>query len=140
MSDPGSRPVETPAEWLRFAEENLAVARRELGYEQPAHHTICFLCHTAAEKYLKGYLISRGWTLKKTHDLLELLELCAEYDPAFGSIVTDGSILNEYSVSGRYPADIAFETFDADNALEAVQATEHIRDFIAARMALTKKS
>ena len=61
MSGPSSRPVETPAEWLRFAEENLAVAQREKGYEQPAHHTICFLCHSAAAHslvYLSGNAVA----------------------------------------------------------------------------------
>jgi HEPN domain-containing protein len=46
-------PIETVAEWLRFAEENLAVAEREMAYEDPSFHTVCFLCQTAAEKYLR---------------------------------------------------------------------------------------
>ena len=55
MSAPETKmPVETPAEWLRYAKENLEVAERELTYDVPAHHTICFLCQSAAEKYLKG--------------------------------------------------------------------------------------
>jgi HEPN domain-containing protein len=59
MNDP-ERPIETPAAWLRFADENLAVAERELATDSPASHTICFLCQNAAEKYLKGYLIAQG--------------------------------------------------------------------------------
>lgn len=134
MTDLGSRPVGTPGEWLRFAEENLGVARREMTYERPAYHTVCFLCHSGAEKYLKAYLISRGWTLKKTHDLLELLDLCEEYDPAFDSLVGDGSILNEYSVTGRYPGDISFDAFSEDNVREAVRAAERIHDFVIVRV------
>jgi len=63
------RPVETPVEWLRFAEENLGVAQREMTQAAPAYRTICFLCQTAAEKYLKGFLIAQGWALEKTHDI-----------------------------------------------------------------------
>lgn len=37
----------------------------------------------AIEKYLKGYLISKGWELKKTHDLAELLDHVVEHDPEF---------------------------------------------------------
>ena len=139
MSAPGSRPVETTEEWLRFAEENLGVARREAAYAHPAYHTVCFLCHSAAEKYLKAYLISQGWTLKKTHDLLELLELCAEYEPSFDSIVDESSALNEYSVTGRYPGDVSFEAFGQDNAGEALQAAERIREFVLAKMATAKE-
>jgi len=43
MSDPEKKPVETPAAWIRFADENLAVAEREMASDDPAHHTVCFL-------------------------------------------------------------------------------------------------
>ena len=36
------RPVETPREWLRYAEGDLSVAEREMQYEMPAYHTVCF--------------------------------------------------------------------------------------------------
>jgi HEPN domain-containing protein len=58
MTESDKRPVETPAEWLRFAEENFLVADRALTYEEPAYHTVCFLCQSAAEKFLKAYLIA----------------------------------------------------------------------------------
>ena len=35
----------------------------------------------AIEKYLKGYLISKDWELKKTHDLAELLDNAVELNP-----------------------------------------------------------
>jgi hypothetical protein len=58
MSAQARRPVETPREWLRYAEGDLGVAEREMAYEAPAYHTVCFLCQSAAEKLLKGYLVS----------------------------------------------------------------------------------
>ena len=63
MSAQRKLPVETPREWIRHANENLGVAEREMQYEYPACHTVCFLCQSAAEKYLKGYLIAQGWVL-----------------------------------------------------------------------------
>ena len=50
MSDPERKPVDTPAAWLRFADENVAVAEREMATGAPAYHTVCFLCQSAAEK------------------------------------------------------------------------------------------
>ncbi|MCS4156048.1 hypothetical protein GGP51_003030 [Salinibacter ruber] len=47
MSDPEQTPIETPAAWLRFADENLAVAEREMAADTPAYHTVCFLCQSA---------------------------------------------------------------------------------------------
>ena len=62
--------VETAVEWIKFASENLQVAKSTVEYEVPAYHTICFLCHESAEKFRKAYLISNSWELKKTHDLV----------------------------------------------------------------------
>ncbi len=119
MTENNRIPVETPAEWFRFADENWQVAERELAYQEPASHTICFLCQSAAEKYLKGYLIARGWTLERTHDIVRLLELCAEHDEAFSELLAEGETLNEYITEGRYPGDIAYEEIgrDSDNDL-----------------------
>jgi len=67
MSEPPEGPQRTVAEWLRYAEEDFAVAERELACAAPAYHTLCFLAQAAAEKFLKAYLISRGWSLERTH-------------------------------------------------------------------------
>ena len=129
MTGRKKKPVETPAEWRRFAEENFAVAKREKHYAQPAYHTICFLCQSAAEKYLKGFLISQGWTLEKKHDIVALLSLCVDYDVAFEALREGGAILNEYIVAGRYPADLAYEEigeFEADEAIAIVRQIKEL--------------
>ena len=61
MNDLSKSPVETPREWVRYAEEDMGVAEREMQSKTLAYHTICFLCQSAAEKFLKGYLIAQGW-------------------------------------------------------------------------------
>jgi len=122
-----SKPVETPREWLRYAEGDLAVAEREIESETPTYHTICFLCQSAAEKFLKGYLIAQGWTLEKTHDILQLLETSVPYDSELGQMVAEGAALNEYITAGRYPGDIAFEDIGKAEAAEALGAVRRIR-------------
>lgn len=124
------RPEETPAEWYRFADENRQVAERELTYQDPAAHTVCFLCQSAAEKYLKGYLIAHGWKLERTHDIVRLLELSREYDEAFAELLADGETLNEYITEGRYPGDIAYEDIGKDDAEEALEIVSRIRALI----------
>jgi len=127
MSDQPEKPVETPKAWMRFAEGDLAVAQREMQSELPVYHTICFLCQSAAEKFLKGYLISVGWELEKTHDIVELLGYCASYDEGLGSLIAEGAVLNEYIVAGRYPGDVFAEGIDNEAAEEALKAVERIR-------------
>jgi HEPN domain-containing protein len=103
------------------------VAEREMCYQEPAYHTICFLCQSAAEKFLKGYLIAQGWTLERTHDIVQLIGLCADYDAELGGMVTEGAVLNEYIVAGRYPGDITFEPIGRAEAQEALDASRRIR-------------
>jgi HEPN domain-containing protein len=126
MSGLPDKPVETPKAWIRFAEGDLAVAEREMQSELPVYHPVCFLCQSAAEKFLKGYLISMGWKLEKTHDMVELLGYCAGYDEELGSMIAEGAVLNEYIVAGRYPGDIFTEHIDNLAAEEALRAVQRI--------------
>ncbi len=126
MSGRKKKPVETPAAWLQFAEENRAVAEREMASGHPAYHTVCFLCQSAAEKYLKGYLVAQGWELEKTHDIVALLALCADYDEAFAELREEGVVLNEYIAAGRYPGDLAHEMIGEAEAEEAVLSASRI--------------
>ena len=128
------RPVETVAEWLRCAGENMRVVQRELTNEDPAYHTVCFLWQSAAEKYLKAYLIAQGWKLEKTHDIVVLLGYCSDYDPAFGKFKADGAILNEYVVAGRYPGDVSFEAISQVEAEEAAEISKQIAELVTARL------
>ena len=127
MSEQDKLPVETPREWLRYAEGEMGVAEREMKAEAPAYHTICFLSQSSAEKFIKGFLIAQGWALEKTHDILELLEFCADYDSVLGAMVVEGATLNEYIAAGRYPGDIAFEDIGQLEAEAALAAAQTIR-------------
>lgn len=126
MSGGNDRPSETVDRWLRYAEGDLTVAEHEMQRPSPVYHTVCFLCQSAAEKFLKGFLISRGWTLEKTHDLVQLLGWCADYDIELAGMIAEGSLLNEYIVAGRYPSDISSERIGVAEAWEALDACQKI--------------
>lgn len=132
------RPIETPAEWLRFADESLVVAEREMAHGEPAFRIVCFLCQSAAEKYLKGYLIAQGWSLEKTHDIVVLLGLCTDYDEAFAGLLEEGAVLNEYIVAGRYPGDLAYGAIGRAEAEEAVEIVRRIKALVMKRTKQTK--
>ena len=134
MKDNRKPPEKTVGEWLRFADENFIVAGHELEYKNPACHTVCFLCQGAAEKYLKAYLISKGWELKKTHDIVELLEYCSDYDEGFDQLIEDGRILNDYITEGRYPGDISFETIGIEQTKAVYEVAKKIKDFVEKRV------
>jgi HEPN domain-containing protein len=130
-------PVEVPREWLRYATGDLGVAEREMQSGSPSYHTVCFLCQSAAEKFLKGYLIAQGWTLEKTHDIAALLQVCTGYAEDWGSLAAAGAVLNEYIVTGCYPGDIVFEEIGRREAQEALTAVRQIEEHVRTLMKAT---
>ena len=63
-----------------------------------------FHLQQAVEKYLKGYLLSRGWRLEKTHDLVDLLNSSVKYEPFFEQFRPVCQQVTEYYVEERYPS------------------------------------
>jgi HEPN domain-containing protein len=53
-------------EWIERGTHDLEVAKILLDEEEYSD-VILFHVHQAVEKYLKGFLISKGWKLKKIH-------------------------------------------------------------------------
>ncbi len=117
-------------DWLKFGEENLLLARSGMKEEFSPYHTICFLCQGSGEKYLKAFLIWNGWELKKTHDLVELLGYCTDYESGFEDFKDDCLLLNEYITEGRYPGDLPFESITKKDAQEAINAAGKIETFV----------
>jgi HEPN domain-containing protein len=117
-------------DWLKFAEENLLLAHSGMGEDFSPYHTICFLCQGSAEKYLKAFLIWNGWELKKTHDMVDLLAYCIEYDSGFEDFKEECLLLNEYITEGRYPGDLPFVSITEQDAREALEAADKIEDYI----------
>ena len=122
-------------DWLTFAKENLLYAKAGMHADFSPYHTVCFLCQGSAEKYLKGYLISKGWQLKKIHDLDESLADAIEFDSDFVELFPGAEILNEYITEGRYPGDLPFESIGEKDAKEAIEAAEKIEQFVLQKLA-----
>ena len=61
------------------------------------------LLQQAVEKYLKGYLILRGWRLERIHNLEVLLDKAIEYDPTFEEFREFGRTITTYYGNDRYP-------------------------------------
>ena len=59
--------------------------------------------HQAVEKYLKGYLILKGWDLKKIHDLELLITEAINFDTFFQKYLDLGRKLTAAYYEDRYP-------------------------------------
>ncbi len=57
----------------------------------------------AIEKFLKGWLLDRGWPLQKTHDLEALLNDARAHDPTLGNFWSLCKRVSDYYFADRYP-------------------------------------
>ena len=117
--------------WVVKAEEDFAVARRELRVRRnPAYDSICFHAEQCVEKYLKARLVAAGLAFPKTHDLVLLVDLLAKAEPLWAAFRPDMSILAGFAALFRYPG----ESADRETAKDAVTRCRRFRK--AARLAL----
>ncbi len=65
--------------------------------------TAAFHIQQAIEKYLKGYLLSKGWKLRRIHELDELLDEAVLYEPTLEKFRQLCIISTEYYIEDRYP-------------------------------------
>lgn len=70
------------------------------------------LLQQSLEKYMKGFLIFKGWKLKKTHDLKELLDEAVKYDDIFKDYYDLFDVLTHYFFEERYPLGLSETTID----------------------------
>lgn len=81
---------EITKEWVEKAESDYDMAYLALyGGESPITDGACFHSQQCAEKYLKAYLEEQRIDFPKNHNLIPLLELCAEKDESFLSLTAD---------------------------------------------------
>lgn len=112
-----------PEDWFRVGDRDLRRAKYLLGgadLEGAAFNT-----QQAIEKYLKGYLLSKGWELRKIHDLEILINEAIRYDPSFEEFKTACRKITQYYVEDRYPFITASELTE-DEIRESLTSAENI--------------
>jgi HEPN domain-containing protein len=62
-----------------------------------------YLVQQMLEKYMKGFLLSKNWRLKRTHDLEELLDKMVEYDLSFEEFRELSQEATAFYFFERYP-------------------------------------
>ena len=89
------------ADWLRIAEKDL----RRVDYllDLPDPEAAGFFLQQAVEKCLKAFLLSRGWELKRIHDLEVLLNAALEHDPHLEEYRASCQKITGYYLADRYP-------------------------------------
>jgi HEPN domain-containing protein len=117
-----------PKDWFERASHDLIDA--QILFKASGHtDTIGVLLQQAFEKYIKGYLLSKGWRLKKIHDLRELIFRAQEYNPAFYEYLELARKLTAIYIEEHYPTAPSSGISKEEITLLLAQ-TEKLIDFI----------
>jgi len=119
-------------EWLKYSLNDLISAKHLYEDLHPRQIEVaCYLSQQCAEKVLKGYILYKDTEPPKTHNLIELCQMCINYDNAFLEILDVCADLTPYGVAVRYPNELAVDDVIAKLAIDKAQI---IYDFCVGRI------
>jgi len=122
----GEMPVDAQT-WLDDALEDLRWARHSL--EGSFYAQACFACQQTAEKLFKAFLLAHDVVPPKIHELVRLIELCAEHEADVAALEQAARTLDQYYIATRYP-DLAKgkRPHTEEEAQEAIELGELVLD------------
>jgi HEPN domain-containing protein len=91
-----------PAEWFAQGDQDVQAAEILLAQNGPLA-IAAFHLQQAIEKYLKGFLLSTAWPLRRIHDLEILLQQAIAQDADFAPFLAACQRITEYYIEARYP-------------------------------------
>lgn len=124
--------TEIAQRWLRWADEDLALAEHTAADADVVARGACVWAHQAAEKALKALLILRDIDPPKLHDLDRLAQRLPD-DEASAFATIELPELTRWSIEGRYPADLDEATHT--DALKAIVVARQVLDVARLRIA-----
>jgi HEPN domain-containing protein len=114
-----------PADWLHVAGKDLQRARLLLGEHDAGLAGFCL--QQAVEKYLKAFLLSRGWRLRRTHNLDALLDEAIVHDASLEDFRGVCQKTTAFYFVERYP--FVIETgITLEDVRNALQQAEELID------------
>ncbi len=119
-------------DWFSIAEKDFKRAQQLLKLEDP--EGAAYNLQQAVEKYLKGFLLSKGWQLKRVHDLEVLLNDALKYEASLEEFRELCQKISDYYLLNRYP----LPTSVALTTKQVQGSVYQARKFIARLKALTK--
>ena len=96
-----------PDDWFRIGKKDLTRAKILLNAED--YEGAGFHIQQAVEKYVKGFLLSKGWKLRRIHELETILNDVVMYEPSFERFRTEFQKITEFYIEERYPLMVSSE-------------------------------
>ncbi len=116
--------------WLTKAAHDLQTARIVGAVPEGPLDTAIYHCQQAGEKAVKTFLVFKGITPAKTHDIRRLAVEASGVEPLFQQLIASAAALTPYAWEFRYPDDLA-ETYPTrEEFSEALTHAQTIFDFV----------
>jgi len=116
-------------DWFKIGDGDFNFAKKIYENKWHKHYgNLCFCCHLAAEKYLKGYLVYKKKIKWDIFNLNELINLSIKYDKEFDKLKELCVYLNTFNDDFNYP-DNHFDITEIE-AKKALNYTKTIMDFV----------
>ncbi len=113
-------------DWVEFANFDLISAKELINVK--IYITAVYHCQQCAEKILKAFLAFHNQKIKKTHDLVALVDLCSAFDNSFIKLTETAGRLKPFAIEFRYPDDLLIP--DKDKATLTLEQAQKIFDFV----------
>jgi len=113
-----------PGDWLRIAEKDLGRVEHMLATGDP--EAAGFYLQQAVEKFLKAFLLSKGWELERIHDLEALLNQALVYDASVEKFRPVCQKITAFYFVERYPFVVEAGTTKDDVCTSLEQVRELI--------------
>ena len=114
-----------PVDWMRIAEKDLKRVERLLADNDVELAGFCL--QQAVEKFLKSYLLSQGWQLRRIHNLDALLDDAVTYDVSLEEFRSVCQKISGFYFVERYPFVLEAGITEEDICTSLEQAKELIR-------------
>ena len=118
-------------QWLEKADSDLSFAQ-STNKERGREDYVAFASQQAAEKFLKAFIIAKNLKFKYTHDLVDLLRVCAQKDKEFARLSSFAEELTPLYIESRYPEFVGVIT--KERAKIALAATKKIAEFVKRKL------
>lgn len=122
--------------WLDMAWEDIRIIDDLI--DEKAYGLACFHSQQGIEKSLKAYLLIKSNNVPKIHSIVELIEMCKEYDRQFSDFNESALIIDHYYIPVRYPdalpGNLPEDMPSKNDALESLEIFNNIFGFVKSKI------
>lgn len=115
-----------PSDWLKVAKKDWHRIKVMLDDEDA--EAAGYFLQQSLEKYLKAFLIEKGWKLRKIHELDTLLDPAVKYNPRLESFRDLCERVSGYYFSERYPKLLLEEELTCEDIKKDIKEAKRFID------------